>query len=110
MTKPQLQPGLPGRKEACPCGSQKKYKTCCGRRAKSTAPKPAAQPRPVRIEDFIAACNAAMQAFEAGKLKQAVYVERGTMDNAASMRLADKPDDDAPYFALVLVPGWEQRP
>ena len=28
----------------------------------------------------------------------------------ASMRLADKPDDDAPYFALVLVPGWEQRP
>ncbi len=46
----------------------------------------------------------------AGKLQQAVYVERGTMDNAASMRLADKPDDDAPYFALVLVPGWEQRP
>ena len=41
----------------------------------------------------------------AGKLQQAVYVERGTMDNAASMRLADKPDDDAPYFALVLVPG-----
>ena len=32
------------------------------------------------------------------------------MDNAASMRLADKPDDAAPYFALVLVPGWEQRP
>ena len=31
------------------------------------------------------------------------------MDNAASMRLADKPDDIAPYFALVLVPGWENR-
>ena len=46
----------------------------------------------------------------AGKLGQAVYVERGTMDNAASMRLADKPDDAAPYFALVLVPGWEGRP
>jgi precorrin-2/cobalt-factor-2 C20-methyltransferase len=46
----------------------------------------------------------------AGKLQQAVYVERGTMDNAASMPLADKPDDDAPYFALVLVPGWEGRP
>ena len=45
----------------------------------------------------------------AGKLQQAVYVERGTMDNAASMRLADKPDDIAPYFALVLVPGWENR-
>ena len=24
-----------------------------------------------------------------------------------SMPLADKPDDDAPYFAIVLVPGWE---
>jgi precorrin-2/cobalt-factor-2 C20-methyltransferase len=46
----------------------------------------------------------------AGKLGQAVYVERGTMDNSASMRLADKPDDTAPYFALVLVPGWEGRP
>jgi precorrin-2/cobalt-factor-2 C20-methyltransferase len=46
----------------------------------------------------------------AGKLQQAVYVERGTMDNAASMRLADRPDGDAPYFALVLVPGWERRP
>jgi len=45
-----------------------------------------------------------------GKLAQAVYVERGTMDNGASMRLADKPDDAAPYFALVLVPGWEGRP
>ena len=27
---------------------------------------------------------------------------------AQSMRLADKPDDDAPYFSLVLVPGWER--
>ena len=26
------------------------------------------------------------------------------------MRLADKPDDRAPYFSLVLVPGWEGRP
>jgi precorrin-2/cobalt-factor-2 C20-methyltransferase len=24
--------------------------------------------------------------------------------------LAAKPDDDAPYFAVVLVPGWEDRP
>jgi hypothetical protein len=22
------------------------------------------------------------------------------------MRLAEKKDDDAPYFAVVLVPGW----
>ena len=32
------------------------------------------------------------------------------MDNASSMPLAAKTDDAAPYFALVLVPGWEQRP
>jgi len=25
------------------------------------------------------------------------------------LRLADKPDDAAPYFAIVLVPGWEER-
>ncbi len=46
----------------------------------------------------------------AGKLASALYVERGTMANAASMRLADKPDDRAPYFAIVLVPGWSARP
>lgn len=46
----------------------------------------------------------------AGKLDRAVYVERGTMENAASMRLAEKADDTAPYFAIVLVPGWEGRP
>ena len=46
----------------------------------------------------------------AGRLESAVYVERGTMANGASMRLADKPDDVAPYFALILVPGWNARP
>jgi precorrin-2/cobalt-factor-2 C20-methyltransferase len=46
----------------------------------------------------------------AGRLATAIYVERGTMANAASMRLAEKADDEAPYFALVLVPGWEARP
>ncbi|MHA6729766.1 precorrin-2 C(20)-methyltransferase [Devosia sp. A369] len=46
----------------------------------------------------------------AGRLDSAVYVERGTMENAMSIRLADKPDDVAPYFALVLVPGWSTRP
>ena len=30
------------------------------------------------------------------------------MADAKMMPLADKPDDDAPYFAIVLVPGWEQ--
>lgn len=46
----------------------------------------------------------------AGRLDGAVYVERGTMENAFSMRLEDKADDRAPYFSLVLVPGWESRP
>lgn len=45
-----------------------------------------------------------------GRLAEAIYVERGTMENALSLRLADKADDAAPYFALVLVPGWEARP
>jgi precorrin-2/cobalt-factor-2 C20-methyltransferase len=46
----------------------------------------------------------------AGRLKSAFYVERGTMENAVSMPLADKADDEAPYFALVLAPGWKGRP
>lgn len=46
----------------------------------------------------------------AGKLDGAVYVERGTMANAVSMRLADKADDKAPYFSIILVAGWANRP
>lgn len=46
----------------------------------------------------------------AGRLADAVYVERGTMANGASMRLADKTDDRAPYFSIILVPGWADRP
>jgi precorrin-2/cobalt-factor-2 C20-methyltransferase len=46
----------------------------------------------------------------AGRLDHAIYVERGTMTNAAVMPLADKLDTFAPYFAMVLVPGWEGRP
>lgn len=46
----------------------------------------------------------------AGRLDPAVYVERGTMNDGASMRLRDKADDLAPYFSLVLVPGWNARP
>jgi precorrin-2/cobalt-factor-2 C20-methyltransferase len=44
-----------------------------------------------------------------GRLAQAIYVERGSTVSAVTMRLADKPDDGAPYFAIVLVPGWGQR-
>jgi precorrin-2/cobalt-factor-2 C20-methyltransferase len=46
----------------------------------------------------------------AGCLDRAIYVERGTMANASVMKLTDKLDTCAPYFAIVLVPGWEQRP
>jgi precorrin-2/cobalt-factor-2 C20-methyltransferase len=46
----------------------------------------------------------------AGRLDRAIYVERGTMANAALMPLVDKLDTYAPYFAMVLVPGWEGRP
>jgi len=46
----------------------------------------------------------------AGRLDRAIYVERGTMTNAATMPLVDKLDTIAPYFAMVLVPGWEGRP
>jgi precorrin-2/cobalt-factor-2 C20-methyltransferase len=45
-----------------------------------------------------------------GVLGRALYVERGTMKDAVVMRLADKIDDCAPYFAIVLVPGWAGRP
>ena len=44
-----------------------------------------------------------------GKLAGAVYVERGTMPGASAMRLAEKADDRAPYFALILVAGWRER-
>jgi precorrin-2/cobalt-factor-2 C20-methyltransferase len=45
-----------------------------------------------------------------GRLARAIYVERGTMAGAKMIPLAAKPDDEAPYFAVVLVPGWEERP
>jgi len=46
----------------------------------------------------------------AGRLDGAMYVERGTMADAVVMRLADKADDGAPYFAMVLVTGFARRP
>jgi precorrin-2/cobalt-factor-2 C20-methyltransferase len=44
-----------------------------------------------------------------GRLDRAIYVERGTMANAVVMHLAAKADEEAPYLAVVLVPGWEDR-
>jgi precorrin-2/cobalt-factor-2 C20-methyltransferase len=45
-----------------------------------------------------------------GRLDRAIYVERGTTADTVMIPLAAKPDDEAPYFAVVLVPGWEGRP
>jgi len=45
-----------------------------------------------------------------GRLSRAIYVERGTMAEEKMIPLAAKLDDEAPYFAVVLVPGWEERP
>ncbi|KMO39003.1 precorrin-2 C20-methyltransferase [Methylobacterium variabile] len=47
---------------------------------------------------------------EAGLLARAVYVERGTMEGEHVVPLAEKPDDRAPYFSMVLVPGEGRRP
>jgi precorrin-2/cobalt-factor-2 C20-methyltransferase len=46
----------------------------------------------------------------ADRLNHATYVERGTMDEERLMPLADKPDDSAPYFAIVLVAGRAWHP
>jgi precorrin-2/cobalt-factor-2 C20-methyltransferase len=45
-----------------------------------------------------------------GRLRRALYVERGTMAAEKMIPLSAKPDDEAPYFAVVLVPGWQDRP
>jgi precorrin-2/cobalt-factor-2 C20-methyltransferase len=44
-----------------------------------------------------------------GRLPRAIYVERGTMAEEKMIPLSAKSDDEAPYFAVVLVPGWEER-
>lgn len=45
----------------------------------------------------------------AGLADRAIYVERATMVGQAVARLCDKADDEAPYFAMVLVPGEGRR-
>ena len=46
----------------------------------------------------------------AGLADRAIYVERGTMSGERVMPLAEKHDDEAPYFSVVLVPGQGRRP
>ena len=47
---------------------------------------------------------------KAGLCERAIYVERGTMSGETVMKLADKTDDSAPYFSLILIPGEGRRP
>ncbi|WP_460447888.1 precorrin-2 C(20)-methyltransferase [Alsobacter sp. SYSU BS001988] len=47
---------------------------------------------------------------EAGLLARAIYVERGTMAEQKILPLAEKLDDEAPYFSMILVPGEGRRP
>jgi len=47
---------------------------------------------------------------DAGLADRAIYVERGTMAEEVILPLAAKTDDEAPYFALILVPGEGRRP
>jgi precorrin-2/cobalt-factor-2 C20-methyltransferase len=46
----------------------------------------------------------------AGLSERAVYVERGTMAEEVVLPLSAKQDDEAPYFALILIPGRGRRP
>jgi len=42
---------------------------------------------------------------ELGRLERAIYVERASGERERVMRLTDFDDDEAPYFALILLPG-----
>ncbi len=45
-----------------------------------------------------------------GLVERAIYVERGTMADQKIMPFAEKLDDSAPYFSMVLSPGKGRRP
>jgi precorrin-2/cobalt-factor-2 C20-methyltransferase len=45
-----------------------------------------------------------------GLADRAIYVERGTMADEKVLPLAEKIDDEAPYFSMILVHGRGRRP
>lgn len=47
---------------------------------------------------------------KAGLAERAIYVERATMGAERIMPLAERDDEPAPYFSMVLVPGNGRRP
>jgi len=46
----------------------------------------------------------------AGRLGDALYIEHATMLDQAMQPLADKKEDSAPYFSMILIPGQGRRP
>ena len=46
---------------------------------------------------------------EAGRLDEAIYVERGTMAGERIAPLRDMRGKPVPYFALILIPGRKER-
>ncbi|NLH82605.1 MAG: precorrin-2 C(20)-methyltransferase [Phyllobacteriaceae bacterium] len=46
----------------------------------------------------------------AGLTARATYVERGTMAGEIVLPLAERAEDSAPYFSLILIPGEGRRP
>lgn len=46
---------------------------------------------------------------EAGRIAEAIYVERGTMLGEKVVPLADLGDDAVPYFSIILLPGGRGR-
>lgn len=62
----------------------------------------------MKIGSNFAKVRAAVEA--AGRLGDAVYVERGTMEAETVMPLGDKLDGVAPYFSVILCPGHGRRP
>ena len=47
---------------------------------------------------------------ECGLLERAIYVERGAMKDEKVVPLAQKTDEIAPYFSIILIPGNGRRP
>ena len=62
----------------------------------------------MKLGQHLPKVRAALEA--TGLLDRAIYVERGTMAAEVVLPLREKPSDEAPYFAMVLVPGRGRRP
>jgi precorrin-2/cobalt-factor-2 C20-methyltransferase len=62
----------------------------------------------MKLGSNFAKVRAAVEA--AGRLDEAVYVERGSMTGERVLPLAQAINEKAPYFSVVLIPGTGRRP